>query len=125
MGTISTYLEPLGSELSSLTAKAHDASELGLSHVDSIIARLERARSQLINFHSSSIAPTDDDATMASESSSSLSVEDDLLPLSMLLKSSAGAASAAHKEWSSAVSKFAKSVDKVGSAGLLAVRNVL
>ncbi|KDE08780.1 hypothetical protein MVLG_00886 [Microbotryum lychnidis-dioicae p1A1 Lamole] len=113
METTATYLEPLGSELSSLTSTAHDASELGLSHVDDIIARLERARAPLINAPDISTFSIDGDATMMTDTSSTtISIAGHLLPLSMMLKSSATAASAAHKEWSSAVSKLAKSVDK-------------
>ncbi|SCZ88842.1 BZ3500_MvSof-1268-A1-R1_Chr2-1g04671 [Microbotryum saponariae] len=122
MEPAATYLEPLGSELSYLTSTAHDASELGLSHVDDIIARLERARAPLINAPDISTFSIDDDATMTTDTpSTTLSVADHLLPLSMMLKSSATAASAAHKEWSSAVSKLAKSVDKVRSSGFLVV----
>lgn len=90
------YLSPLPSDLALLSAKAGNASAFGLDTVDQIIARLELARSQLSS-----------PATAEGNSA------DTLLPLSSFVKTANGKMAAAHKDWSGAVSKFGKGVDKV------------
>jgi hypothetical protein len=94
-----SYLDPLPTDLALLTAKASHASSLGLDNVDAIIARLERARAQLAS-------PSADGAERASPA-------DTLLPLSSYVKTANNKTAAAHKEWNSAVNKFAKAIDKV------------
>lgn len=88
------YLDPLPSELATLTAKSRHASQHGLDTVDTIIARLEAAKAQLA-------APGTTTGTLQ------------LAPLALHVKTANAIAAAAHKEWGTAVTRFAKSVDKV------------
>lgn len=90
-------LDPLPSDLATLTAKASHAAQLGLDTVDSIIARLEAAR------------PRHEDGA----ATGSRPVADQLTALNMFVKTTNAKTATAHKDWSTAVNKFAKAVDKV------------
>lgn len=91
------YLSPLPSDLAHLTTQASSCSQLGLSTVESIISRLELARAQLL------------------AESEEANAGDTLLPLSSFVKTSNGKVQTAQKDWSSAVNRFTKAVDKVRS----------
>ncbi|GAA5983720.1 hypothetical protein JCM10908_000394 [Rhodotorula pacifica] len=86
-----SHVDPLPDELSQLRQAAHAAHSVNLSHVDSVISRLERARNQL-----------------AQQSNAN----DELLSLSSYFKTSGAGSAKAHKEWGNAVNRLAKSVEK-------------
>lgn len=83
-------LGPIPQDLSSLATKASISNSLAAETVNQAIERLERARQQIIDGEH----------------------PDQLLPLSSYLKTANSKVAALHKEWSSAVSKFGRSVDK-------------
>ncbi|ORY81767.1 hypothetical protein BCR35DRAFT_278795 [Leucosporidium creatinivorum] len=89
------YLSTLPSDLSLLSSRSTAASSLALDTVDSIIARLELARAQLTT-------PTQREGNPG----------DTLLPLSSFVRSGNTKVASANKEWSSAVTRFSKAVDK-------------
>ncbi|BGP08104.1 hypothetical protein JCM10049v2_003949 [Rhodotorula toruloides] len=97
------HLDPLPHELAQLASKQSLALSHDLATLDELIARLSRARDRL-DPHSSP-----DDAHSLAEST----VADELLQLSSYVKNTAYRdADKAHKEWSSAVSRLGKTVDK-------------
>lgn len=87
-------LEPIPHELGVVSIRATAAHTLASETVQQTIDRLERARQQLVSGEH----------------------PDELLALSSYLKTSNAKIATAHKDWSSAVSKFGKSVDKVRPA---------
>lgn len=103
------HLDPLPHELAQLASKQSLALSHDLATLDELIARLSRARDRL-DPHSSP-----DDAHSLAEST----VADELLQLSSYVKNTAYRdADKAHKEWSSAVSRLGKTVDKVRPRGV-------
>lgn len=90
-----SHVEPLPQELANVRHAARAAHAVNQQHVDSVIARLERARDCL--------AHADAEAGPA----------DELLSLSSYLKQSGAESQATHKEWANAVNRLAKSVEKV------------
>ncbi|GEM07202.1 regulatorof gluconeogenesis [Rhodotorula toruloides] len=97
------HLDPLPHELAQLAEKQSLAFSHDLATVDELIARLSRAKGRL-DPHSS---PDEDNSTPES------SVADEMLQLSSYVRTTANRdADKAHKEWSSAVSRLGKTVDK-------------
>ncbi|BGP16199.1 hypothetical protein JCM10213_007057 [Rhodosporidiobolus nylandii] len=94
-----SYLAPLDTDLAALSAKATSTHEQNLSSVDEIIARLERARAQLVQEPSGAAGGEE-------------SLGDVLLPLSSFVKQANLKSAEKAKEWGSAVSKFGKGVEK-------------
>ena len=84
-------LNPIPQDLVAVSIQAAAANNLAGDTVQQTIERLERARQQLVSGEH----------------------PDQLLALSSYLKTSNAKIATAHKDWSSSVSKFGKSVDKV------------
>jgi len=110
-------MDPLADELDQVRHRAHAAHEGNLSHVDAILARLEQARAHLVSppppppSASTTGPPPDGPAPLEPTKGSSLG--DDLLPLSTFLKTTNAQSAQLHKDWAAAISRLAKSADKV------------
>ncbi|GAA5962245.1 hypothetical protein JCM21900_000136 [Sporobolomyces salmonicolor] len=98
-----SHLDPLPADLDNVIVKARTSHMTNLANVDAIIARLELARAQLAG---TAPPPADGENEPAPSSAATL------LPLSSFVKTANAQAAAAHKEWSGAVGKLAKTVDK-------------
>ncbi|GAA5863544.1 hypothetical protein JCM3774_006519 [Rhodotorula dairenensis] len=86
-----SHVDPLPQELANVRRAAHAAHSANQQHVDSVIARLERARDSLVNAQGPG---------------------DELLSLTSYLKQSGTESQTTHKEWANAVNRLAKSVEK-------------
>ncbi|KAM0754865.1 hypothetical protein T439DRAFT_321921 [Meredithblackwellia eburnea MCA 4105] len=90
-------LKPLPQDLKEVSDKATAANALAAATIQDTIDRLERARQQIISGEH----------------------PDQLLPLSSYLKTANTKVAGSHKDWSSAVSKFGKGVEKKFSTPLV------
>ncbi|BGP16202.1 hypothetical protein JCM10213v2_004200 [Rhodosporidiobolus nylandii] len=97
-----SHLAPLDADLAALSVRATSAHEQNLSSVDEIIARLERARAQLVQEPSGAAG-------------GEASLGDVLLPLSSFVKQANVKSAEKANECGSAVSRFGKGVEKVPS----------
>ncbi|GAA5948185.1 hypothetical protein JCM10213_007060 [Rhodosporidiobolus nylandii] len=94
-----SHLAPLDADLAALSVRATSAHEQNLSSVDEIIARLERARAQLVQEPSGAAG-------------GEASLGDVLLPLSSFVKQANVKSAEKANECGSAVSRFGKGVEK-------------